>query len=76
MVNIPVYTTKLTNTHPNIKLLGQIPRELVIKRLAVASIGLVIYPNSKWLNDSSPIKIIEYAVINFHQPNWVWSLLN
>ena len=46
---------------PNIKLFGQIPRELVIKRLAVASIGLVIYPNSKWLNDSSPIKIIEYA---------------
>ena len=46
---------------PNIKLLGQIPRELVIKRLALASIGLVIYPNSKWLNDSSPIKIIEYA---------------
>ena len=45
---------------PNIKLFGQIPRELVIKRLAVASIGLVIYPNSKWLNDSSPIKIIEY----------------
>jgi glycosyltransferase involved in cell wall biosynthesis len=46
---------------PNIKLLGQIPRDLVIKRLALASIGLVIYPNSKWLNDSSPIKIIEYA---------------
>ena len=46
---------------PNIELLGQIPRELVIKRLATASIGLVIYPNSKWLNDSSPIKIIEYA---------------
>ena len=46
---------------PNIKLIGQIPRELVIKRLAVASIGLVIYPNSKWLNDSFPIKVIEYA---------------
>jgi glycosyltransferase involved in cell wall biosynthesis len=46
---------------PNIKLFGYLPREQVIKRLAVASIGLVIYPNSKWLNDSFPIKVIEYA---------------
>lgn len=46
---------------PNLELTGIIPREDVIIKLATASIGLTIYPNNKWFQDSFPIKIVEYS---------------
>lgn len=45
----------------NLELTGLISRNEVINKLAKASIGLAIYPNNKWFQDSFPIKIIEYS---------------
>lgn len=45
----------------NILIHGFVPRSKVLKSLATSSIGLIIYPEIKWLNDSFPIKTVEYA---------------
>ncbi len=46
---------------PNLSIYERLEREVLIDKLAVSSIGLVIYPNNKYFIDSFPIKIVEYA---------------
>lgn len=45
----------------NIEFLGRISRESVMLELDTFDIGLVIYPDTKYFEDSFPIKIVEYA---------------
>jgi glycosyltransferase involved in cell wall biosynthesis len=45
----------------NILLPGVLSRKNAHLKLATASIGLIIYPNHRWFQDSFPIKIVEYS---------------
>ena len=46
---------------PNLKFLGYLPRDQVMKKLKTSTIGIVLYPNLPWFYDSFPIKIVEYS---------------
>jgi glycosyltransferase involved in cell wall biosynthesis len=46
---------------PNLKFLGQLPRDQVMKKLKTSTIGIVLYPDLPWFHDSFPIKIVEYS---------------
>lgn len=46
---------------PNIIIYERLERKVLMEKLALSSIGLVIYPNYKYFIDSFPIKIVEYA---------------
>lgn len=46
---------------PNIEVLGQLDHNSALSELESSSIGLVIYPESVYFQDSFPIKIVEYA---------------
>jgi glycosyltransferase involved in cell wall biosynthesis len=41
--------------------LGRLNRNEALQRLRESSIGLVIYPNNPYFQDSFPIKVVEYA---------------
>lgn len=45
----------------NIDIVGYIKRDVALKLVGSASIGLVVYPDDTYFRDSFPIKIIEYA---------------
>jgi glycosyltransferase involved in cell wall biosynthesis len=45
----------------NIEFVGRVPRSKSLKAIDNFDIGLVIYPDDKYFNDSFPIKIVEYA---------------
>lgn len=45
----------------NLQICGYLPRNRILNHLEVASIGLVIYPDTNWFRGSFPIKIVEYA---------------
>lgn len=48
--------------HPkNLRFLGRLSRHDLFKELDTFSVGLVIYPDTKYFLDSFPIKIVEYA---------------
>jgi glycosyltransferase involved in cell wall biosynthesis len=53
-----------SNLARNVKILGLVPRHMVLSKLTNASIGLSIYPESKVFDHSFPIKIVEYAAMN------------
>jgi glycosyltransferase involved in cell wall biosynthesis len=46
---------------PNLKFLGQLPRDQVMEKLKTSTIGIVLYPDLPWFHDSFPIKIVEYS---------------
>jgi glycosyltransferase involved in cell wall biosynthesis len=45
----------------NIEFVGRLPRSKSLKAIDDFDIGLVIYPDNKYFEDSFPIKIVEYA---------------
>lgn len=45
----------------NIQILGRIPRNKIMHEIDNFDIGLVIYPDTKYFEDSFPMKIMEYA---------------
>ena len=45
----------------NIEFIGRLPRSKSLKAIDDFDIGLVIYPDDKYFEDSFPIKIVEYA---------------
>ena len=45
----------------NIEFVGRLPRSKALKAIDDFDIGLVIYPDNKYFEDSFPIKIVEYA---------------
>lgn len=45
----------------NLVAMGRMERAKALERLRESSLGLVIYPDSPYFRDSSPIKIVEYA---------------
>lgn len=45
----------------NIKFIARVPRSKIISKLDIFNVGLVIYPNTSYFQDSFPIKIVEYA---------------
>jgi glycosyltransferase involved in cell wall biosynthesis len=45
----------------NIEFVGRLPRSKSLKAIDDFDIGLVIYPDDKYFEDSFPIKIVEYA---------------
>lgn len=45
----------------NIQFLGRISRDKIMQEVDSFDIGLVIYPDTKYFEDSFPIKIVEYA---------------
>jgi glycosyltransferase involved in cell wall biosynthesis len=45
----------------NVQFLGRISRDKIMQEVDSFDIGLVIYPDTKYFEDSFPIKIIEYA---------------
>jgi glycosyltransferase involved in cell wall biosynthesis len=52
----------LPQYHPrNVKFLGRLDRSGLLKELDSFSLGLLIYPDTKYFQDSFPIKIVEYA---------------
>jgi glycosyltransferase involved in cell wall biosynthesis len=52
------WNTKLPQ---NIGFFPRVPRSEIMKKLDLFNVGLVIYPNSPYFQDSFPIKIVEYA---------------
>ena len=50
-----------TKLPPNISFFSRVPRSEIMKKLDLFNVGLVIYPNSPYFQDSFPIKIVEYA---------------
>jgi len=52
------WNTKLPQ---NIRFFSRVPRSEIVKKLDLFNVGLVIYPNSPYFQDSFPIKIVEYA---------------
>jgi glycosyltransferase involved in cell wall biosynthesis len=45
----------------NIQFLGRISRNIIMQEIDSFDIGLVVYPDTKYFEDSFPIKIMEYA---------------
>ena len=52
------WNTKLPQ---NITFISRVARSKIISKLDLFSVGLVIYPNTPYFQDSFPIKIVEYA---------------
>jgi glycosyltransferase involved in cell wall biosynthesis len=52
------WNTKLPQ---NIKFVSRVARSKIISKLDLFNVGLVIYPNTPYFQDSFPIKIVEYA---------------
>lgn len=50
-----------TTLPQNISFFSRVPRSEIMKKLDLFSVGLVIYPNLPYFQDSFPIKIVEYA---------------
>jgi glycosyltransferase involved in cell wall biosynthesis len=49
------------NLPKNVKFIERVPRSKIISKLDALNLGLVIYPNTSYFQDSFPIKIVEYA---------------
>ncbi len=45
----------------NVQFIGRVPRERVMEEMDKFSVGLVLYPDTTYFQDSFPIKIVEYA---------------
>jgi glycosyltransferase involved in cell wall biosynthesis len=45
----------------NIEFSGRVPRSKIMEIIDTFDVGIVLYPNSKYYEDSFPIKIVEYA---------------